>query len=457
MSELVENSGFQEFTPDMLKTQEGVNILNSLLRQLVVSSPSDFENVRIFKGYGTPEAVVTAGISSLYMRLDGAAGTTTYQKQSGTGNTGWVAVPGGSGSYSLTVEEQDGSPSVSSVNKIKFPNGTVTDNTGGVVSVTVGTGDVVGPATATDNAITRFDTTSGKLIQNSNVKLLDTDIIDIPLTTVGSAGGILMESTSAFGSAHPVFLQHKGSADERLNIYNNLNVQDQVVFSESGTTNPHMLLGNTSSGLFAINGNYSATPASLRMITNYIWEFTKYLFCTAMSVGSGNVTTLTAAPTDGMLVQGYISEQSSYRVLDQDFPAVTTTTLAKVAGASGPATLEVTLTSGKWYTFSAVLFVDTSVAGGHKYDISGTATATSIIYNLNSIRNSTSLYVLTSRQTALASAVGEVSGTAYYTEINGTIKCNAGGSFYIRFAQNVANGTSTVLKGSSLIVKEVFV
>lgn len=37
-----------------------------------------------------------------------------------------------------------------------------------------GTGDVVGPASATDNAVARFDTTTGKLIQNSVVTVSDT-------------------------------------------------------------------------------------------------------------------------------------------------------------------------------------------------------------------------------------------------------------------------------------------
>jgi hypothetical protein len=37
-----------------------------------------------------------------------------------------------------------------------------------------GSGDVVGPGSATDNAIARFDTTTGKLIQNSAVTVADT-------------------------------------------------------------------------------------------------------------------------------------------------------------------------------------------------------------------------------------------------------------------------------------------
>lgn len=42
-------------------------------------------------GTGTPEGVVTAPVGSLFTRTDGGASTTLYVKQSGTGNTGWVA------------------------------------------------------------------------------------------------------------------------------------------------------------------------------------------------------------------------------------------------------------------------------------------------------------------------------------------------------------------------------
>ena len=43
------------------------------------------------KGTGTPEAAVTAPIGAVYHRTDGGAGTSFYVKESGTGNTGWVA------------------------------------------------------------------------------------------------------------------------------------------------------------------------------------------------------------------------------------------------------------------------------------------------------------------------------------------------------------------------------
>jgi len=43
-----------------------------------------------------------------------------------------------------------------------------------LVSSSGGSGDVVGPASSTDNAIVRFDSTTGKLIQNSVVTIADT-------------------------------------------------------------------------------------------------------------------------------------------------------------------------------------------------------------------------------------------------------------------------------------------
>lgn len=42
-------------------------------------------------GAGSPEGAITAPVGSMYTRTDGGAGTTLYIKESGAGNTGWVA------------------------------------------------------------------------------------------------------------------------------------------------------------------------------------------------------------------------------------------------------------------------------------------------------------------------------------------------------------------------------
>jgi hypothetical protein len=46
---------------------------------------------RILFGAGSPEGAATAVVGSIYLRSDGGAGTSFYVKESGTGNTGWVA------------------------------------------------------------------------------------------------------------------------------------------------------------------------------------------------------------------------------------------------------------------------------------------------------------------------------------------------------------------------------
>ena len=46
---------------------------------------------QLYAGTGTPESAVTAAVGSLFLRTDGGASTSLYVKESGSGNTGWVA------------------------------------------------------------------------------------------------------------------------------------------------------------------------------------------------------------------------------------------------------------------------------------------------------------------------------------------------------------------------------
>lgn len=61
-------------------------------RRIFAAQCQGFTGVRLdYEGTGSPESVVTAVVGSTYRRTDGGAGTTLYVKESGTGNTGWVA------------------------------------------------------------------------------------------------------------------------------------------------------------------------------------------------------------------------------------------------------------------------------------------------------------------------------------------------------------------------------
>ena len=63
---------------------------NKTLTQPKITAASGASPI-IHAGAGTPEGVVTASAGSVYLRNDGGAATTFYVKESGTGNTGWVA------------------------------------------------------------------------------------------------------------------------------------------------------------------------------------------------------------------------------------------------------------------------------------------------------------------------------------------------------------------------------
>jgi hypothetical protein len=54
------------------------------------SGYTNINGALITAGNGLPESVVTAPVGSIFLRKDGALGTTVYGKTTGTGNTGWV-------------------------------------------------------------------------------------------------------------------------------------------------------------------------------------------------------------------------------------------------------------------------------------------------------------------------------------------------------------------------------
>jgi len=83
--------GFIELSAEKLKTVEGVNELNRMLRTLYNNIASDTEDVKIFRVFGTPESAQKANVGSLALRQDGGANTTLYVKESGTTDTGWIA------------------------------------------------------------------------------------------------------------------------------------------------------------------------------------------------------------------------------------------------------------------------------------------------------------------------------------------------------------------------------
>lgn len=58
---------------------------------MIENNDSNMSDVTLQYGVGTPEGVVSGGVGSVFIRTDGGSGTVLYIKETGTGNTGWVA------------------------------------------------------------------------------------------------------------------------------------------------------------------------------------------------------------------------------------------------------------------------------------------------------------------------------------------------------------------------------
>jgi hypothetical protein len=158
---------------------------------------------------------------------------------------------------------------------------------------------------------------------------------------------------------------------------------------------------------------------------------------------------LTAGAYAGISAGGYLFDVGS-KVVSTQFDT-TSTTLADITG------LSVNVVAGKKYRFEAILYTTSDVADGVKFAISGTTTATAIVYEAVVNQGGVDVATVTQRATALDTAVGEFTAvTTAYVRITGTITVNAAGTLTVQAAQNVsAAGTTSVLVGSTWSVQEI--
>ena len=130
---------------------------------------------------------------------------------------------------------------------------------------TIGTGDVVGPASATDNAVVRFDGTTGKLVQNSAVTVADTtgDI------TGGKYNGLTVTTTTG-----------------TLTITNGKTLAASNTLTLAGTDSTTMTFPSTSASIARTDAGQTFTGTQT--------------FSSPIAVGSGG-TGLSATPTNGQI------------------------------------------------------------------------------------------------------------------------------------------------------------
>ena len=86
------NGGSNSFYYDNVKKLETTSTGAKVTGTTQTTTVTFDSTAQIFSDTGAPEGVQTAPVGSVYLRTGGGEGTTLYVKESGTGNTGWIAV-----------------------------------------------------------------------------------------------------------------------------------------------------------------------------------------------------------------------------------------------------------------------------------------------------------------------------------------------------------------------------
>jgi len=123
---------------------------------------------------------------------------------------------------------------------------------------TSGTGDVVGPSSATDNAIPKYNTTSGKLVQNTGVTITDANVVSA-VAYIASGGYIQLKeiatpsATNDSGKLYTktnneFYFQDGANAEHKVMTF------DNVVFSNPDT--------GSNSEIYGLNSNAGGTDGT---------------------------------------------------------------------------------------------------------------------------------------------------------------------------------------------------
>jgi hypothetical protein len=205
-------------------------------------------NTTVFLAAGTNGQVLTlaAGVPSWATPTTGTV--TSVAATAGTG----ISVTGSpittSGTLNITNTAPDQTVVLTAGTGIStsgtYPNFTITNT-----SPSLG-GDVVGPVSATDNAVARFDTTTGKLLQNSVVTVGDTGAVT-GITTLAASTSVntpIVQATSSAGLAlknlggtTQISMGAGGGDNVTIAVATNINgANAQIDISPTGTGHVHI-------------------------------------------------------------------------------------------------------------------------------------------------------------------------------------------------------------------------
>lgn len=209
---------------------------------------------------GTGQTTAIAGARALLDGISTTQGSVLYR-----GASGWTSLPPGSSGFVLQSQGAGADPIFTAVSGS-------------------GLGDVSGPASATDNAIVRFDGTSGKNVQNSAVTIDDSGNLSAnTLQTSGSGVSTIYNILSA-GSGT------MASDEAAIRVHNVSDDKPAIGFYRGGTLRSVIRL-NTDNDFRLLSSDF-ATPSALTT-----GDLT--VSGTGNLTNSANTGTLLVSATDG--------------------------------------------------------------------------------------------------------------------------------------------------------------
>jgi hypothetical protein len=235
-----------------------------------------------------------------WQKIDNTDAVTSVNGYTGTVVLTTTDVAEGTNQYFTTSRART---SVSAGTGISYDSGT------GVItnsSPSLG-GDVVGPTSATDNAVVRFDTTTGKLIQNSVVTIGDTgaatgfttlsastSVTSPILKAANSAGGALQNS----GGTSQIQWGAGGGNNVTIDVSANLNgTNAQIDISPTGTGHVH--INPTGVNSIQINPTYVGTMDNMTIGATTPKAITGTTITATTFSGSG--ASLTSIPNSALV------------------------------------------------------------------------------------------------------------------------------------------------------------
>ena len=235
-----------------------------------------------------------------WQKIDNTDAVTSVNGYTGTVVLTTTDVAEGTNQYFTTARART---SVSAGTGISYDSGT------GVItnsSPSLG-GDVVGPASSTDNAIARFDTTTGKLLQNSVVTIGDTGAttgittlsastsLTTPIVQASNSGGLSLKNSAG---TTQISMGAGGGDNASINVSTNINgTNAQIDISPTGTGHVH--INPTGVNSIQINPTYVGTMDNMTIGATTPKAITGTTITATTFSGSG--ASLTSIPNSALV------------------------------------------------------------------------------------------------------------------------------------------------------------